>query len=105
MNGYDSKCFRSTKEYHKAKHNYNVRKNNVNFNIMIIKSKDYRREFKRIPNKQRTIVIKQLRENKNKDPSLHWKIIKGSKKAKIFLVHLKLSMNTLNTFLMKHTVS
>ena len=49
MNGYDSKCFRSTKEYHKAKHNYNVRKNSANFNIMITKSKiiDVRlKEFK-----------------------------------------------------------
>ena len=105
MNIYDSKCLRSRKEYHKAKHNYNVRKNNANFNIMITKRKDYRREIKRIRNKQRTIVIKKLRENKSKDLSLYWKIIKGSKKAKIFLVHLKLSMNTLNTFLMKHTVS
>ena len=56
---------------------------------MIIKSKDYRREFKRIPNKQRTIVIKQLRENKSKDPSLYWKIFKGSKKCKDIPVTLE----------------
>ena len=46
MNGYDSKCLISRKEYHKAKHNYNMQKNNANFNIMITKSKDYRRETK-----------------------------------------------------------
>ena len=90
MNGYDSKCLRSRKEYHKAKHNYyNVWKNHANFNIMMTKSKNYRREIKRVQNKQRTIVIKQLRENKSKDPSLYWKIIKGSKKGKDIPVTLE----------------
>ena len=91
MDGYDFRCLRSRKEYHKAKHNYNVRKTNANFNIMITKSKNYRREIKRVQNKQRTRVIKQLKENKSKDPSLYWKIIKGYKKGKDISI-------TLNTF-------
>ena len=66
-----------------------MRKNNANFNIMVTKSKNYRRQIKRIQNKQRTRVIKQLRENKSKDPSLYWKIIKGSIKGKNIPVTLE----------------
>ncbi len=51
-------------EYHKAKHKYNVRKNNANLNTLKIKSKSYRREIKKNQNKHRINIIKELIENK-----------------------------------------
>lgn len=82
MESYDSKCLKRRKEYHKANHEYNVRKNNDNFVSMINKSKKYRQEIKRIRTKQKRDMVKQLRENKTMDPTHYWKIIKGEKKTK-----------------------
>lgn len=82
MEGYDSKCIKSRKEYHKAKHKYNVRKNNANFVCMINKSRKYKQEMKRVHRKQKSNMVKKLRETKTKDPTAYWKIIKGKKKTK-----------------------
>ena len=80
MESYDSQCWKSRKEYHKAKQKYNVRKSNANFVCMINKSKKYRQELKRVRIKQKNDMVNKLRANKIKDPAQYWKIIKGEKK-------------------------
>ena len=80
MKGYDSRCWKSRKEYHRAKCKYNRLRNHSTYNIMIEKSRKYKREIKRVKNKETINVVKQLRENKDKDPKSYWKILKGNKK-------------------------
>ncbi len=81
--GYDKACWLSRKDYHKAKHTYNIRKNSVNYSSMLCKSRKYKKELKRVKNKERIDLIKQLKHSKNKDPQAFWRIINGKKKDDI----------------------
>ncbi len=82
MKGYDKKCFIARKEYHSARNKHNKHKSIATRNTMIEKSKKYKREMKRVRNKANSNVVKQLRENKSKDPKTYWKIIKGDQTNK-----------------------
>ena len=62
MVGYDSQCWRSRKEYHRARHTYHRHKNTANLNFTIEKSKRYKGNFKRIKNKERTNLVKEFRK-------------------------------------------
>ena len=68
MPGYDGHCWHNRKEYHKARHRYNVRKSDENFSDMIEKSRKYKSELNRVKQKERENIVRKLRENKKKDP-------------------------------------
>ena len=80
LKGYDNKSWKCRKEYHKAKHRYNLNKSNINYNSMTEKSKIYKKEIKRIRNKEKNDTLKKLRELKTKDFKSYWKILKANKK-------------------------
>ena len=80
MKGYYNKSWKCRKEYHKAKHKYNLNKTNNNYNSMIEKSKKYKKEIKRISDKEKMNTVKKLREVKTKDAKAYWKILKANKK-------------------------
>ena len=78
--GYDKQCYLSRKEYHKAKHRNNIEKSLSSHNDMIIKSKKYKQELKRIKIKEKSNFIAKLRNAKAKDPRLYWQILQGTQK-------------------------
>ena len=82
MKGYDKQCYNSRKEYHKAKNKHNRHKSTVTYTAMIEKSKKYKKEIKRVKNKESVNILQQLRENKSKDPKAYWKILKDIKVKK-----------------------
>ena len=82
MAGYDKQCYKSRKEYHKAKNKHNRQKTTLTYNALIDKSRRYKGELKRVKNKNNTSVLQKLRENKTKDPKAYWKILKSSQAKK-----------------------
>lgn len=74
MYGYDRVSWQSRKQYHKAKTKYNKHKNNSNYNELLLKSKKYKQELKRISHKRKIDLVKQIKDNKKKDPQIFWKI-------------------------------
>ncbi len=80
LEGYDFKCLKVRKQYHKARQKYNLHKNRVNFDQMITASRKYKIELKRVKTKEKSNVVKELRKTKNSDPKTYWRILNGQKK-------------------------
>lgn len=78
IGGYDNQCYKSRKEYHKAKNKYSRKKITVTYTAMIEKSRNYKRELQRVRNKANSYILHQLRENKNKGPK---SILEDSKQS------------------------
>ena len=74
--GYDNQCWKARKAYHKARHKYNIRRNEEHKKDMMEKSKKYKFELKRVQSKEKENLVIKLKENKNKDPQKYWKILK-----------------------------
>ena len=64
----------------KLDRNYHLHRSSVNFNNMIEKSKEYKANLKRVKNKERNNLIKELRKCKSDDPKAYWKILNNQKK-------------------------
>lgn len=86
---YDHKCWKSRKAYHKAKCIHNRKKNSASYRNLIEKSKIYKQEMKRVKNKEKNHVVRQLRDNKSKDPKAYWNILKGNRKNKEIPIELE----------------
>ena len=57
--GYDNQCWKARKAYHKARHKYNIRRNEEHKKDMMEKSKKYKFELKRVQSKEKeNLVIK-----------------------------------------------
>lgn len=52
----------------------------MNFNNMIEKSREYKANLKRVKNKERDSLTKELRKCKSDDPKAYWKILNGQKR-------------------------
>ncbi len=77
MKGYDKQCYTARREYHRAKNKHNKHKTTFTFNAMKKKSINYEKEITRVKNKEKSQIVKKLRENKSKDPKSYWNILKG----------------------------
>lgn len=65
MPGYDGQCWHKRKEYHKARHRYNVINSKENYSDVIANSRKYKSELKRVKQKERKNIVRIFRERRS----------------------------------------
>ena len=73
------------REYHRAKHENNIHKNAETKQGLRTKSKDYKKEVKKVIRESKAAVIQKLRNLKSRDTKEFWKILQNSRKSDINL--------------------